>query len=84
MAGGGFDIEAPVTGFDSKITVSVVITCIVAASSGLIFGYDLGISGSFISKHFPYFLFLIIPCYICSLIDFIVLIIEGVEINKLS
>lgn len=79
MAGGGFDIDAPVTGFDSKITVSVVITCIVAASSGLIFGYDLGISGSFISKRFPYFLLLIVSCYICSLIHFMVLIIEGVD-----
>lgn len=33
--------------FGGKITASVVITCIVAATSGLIFGYDIGISGSF-------------------------------------
>jgi hypothetical protein len=47
MAGGpGFEVEAAVTTFESKITLAVVITCIVAASSGLIFGYDLGISGS--------------------------------------
>jgi hypothetical protein len=47
MAGGpGFEVEASVTTFESKITLAVVITCIVAASSGLIFGYDLGISGS--------------------------------------
>ncbi|KAL2893832.1 Sugar transport protein 5 [Bienertia sinuspersici] len=29
---------------DEQITVAVVITCIVAASGGLIFGYDIGIS----------------------------------------
>ncbi|KAG5031291.1 hypothetical protein JHK82_014899 [Glycine max] len=31
-------------GFDGKITLSVDISCIVAASSGLIFGYDIGVS----------------------------------------
>ncbi|XP_065882115.1 sugar transport protein 5 isoform X2 [Euphorbia lathyris] len=46
-------------GLDSRITASVVITCIVAASSGLIFGYDIGISGGvttmvpFLKKFFP-------------------------------
>lgn len=30
-----------------KITTAVVVTCIVAASGGLIFGYDIGISGIF-------------------------------------
>ncbi|KAK7311624.1 hypothetical protein RJT34_09881 [Clitoria ternatea] len=45
--------------YDSNITVSIVITCIVAASSGLIFGYDLGVSGGvttmvpFLQKFFP-------------------------------
>ncbi|XP_050207582.1 sugar transport protein 5 [Mercurialis annua] len=44
---------------NGKITVSVLITCIVAASSGLIFGYDIGISGGvttmipFLKKFFP-------------------------------
>lgn len=46
MAGGAFAVDGPVTGFNGKITASVVITCIVAASSGLIFGYDIGISGA--------------------------------------
>lgn len=32
--------------YGSKITTSVVITCVVVASSGLIFGYDIGISGA--------------------------------------
>lgn len=45
MAGGGFVADAPTTSFDSKITLAILITCIVAASGGLIFGYDVGISG---------------------------------------
>ncbi|BFG19283.1 hypothetical protein CerSpe_055570 [Prunus speciosa] len=61
MAVGGFAVDGPlaVTGVEGKITVSVVITCIVAASCGLIFGYDIGISGgvttmpSFLNKFFP-------------------------------
>lgn len=59
MAGGGFAIDAPSNGFDGKITLSVIITCIVAASSGLILGYDIGISGGvttmvpFLNKFFP-------------------------------
>ncbi|XP_061345939.1 sugar transport protein 5-like [Gastrolobium bilobum] len=59
MAGGGFAVDAPANGFDGKITISVVITCIVAASSGLIFGYDVGVSGGvttmvpFLMKFFP-------------------------------
>lgn len=32
--------------FSGRITVAVVLTCIVAASGGLIFGYDIGISGT--------------------------------------
>ncbi|WJX32677.1 Sugar transport protein 5 [Trifolium repens] len=59
MAGGGFSIDAPSNGFDGKITLSIIITCIVAASSGLIFGYDVGISGGvttmepFLKNFFP-------------------------------
>ncbi|KAB2617150.1 sugar transport protein 5-like [Pyrus ussuriensis x Pyrus communis] len=61
MAVGGFAADGPpaVAGIDGKITVSVVITCIVAASCGLIFGYDIGISGGvttmapFLNKFFP-------------------------------
>lgn len=33
-----------------KLTLSIIITCIVAASSGLLFGYDIGISGSLCYK----------------------------------
>lgn len=61
MAVGGFAVDGPGSGtaFSGKITLSVVITCIVAASSGLIFGYDIGISGGvttmvpFLRKFFP-------------------------------
>ncbi|OIV96721.1 hypothetical protein TanjilG_09263 [Lupinus angustifolius] len=59
MAGGGFAVDSPGGGFDGKITLSVVVTCIVAASAGLIFGYDIGISGGvttmipFLAKFFP-------------------------------
>ncbi|KAI9094513.1 hypothetical protein K1719_026633 [Acacia pycnantha] len=60
MAVGGFAVDAPSNAAaDGKITLSVVVTCIVAASSGLIFGYDIGISGGvttmapFLKKFFP-------------------------------
>ncbi|TKY74367.1 Sugar transport protein 5 [Spatholobus suberectus] len=61
MAGGVFPVDSsPITdGFLGKITLSIVITCIVAASSGLLFGYDLGVSGGvttmvpFLKKFFP-------------------------------
>ncbi|KAJ8747424.1 hypothetical protein K2173_001003 [Erythroxylum novogranatense] len=60
MAIGSFATDdRPATEFNGKITASVVITCIVAASSGLIFGYDIGISGGvttmvpFLKKFFP-------------------------------
>ena len=49
MAVGGFAVDGHATGLNGKMTVSVVITCIVAATSGLIFGYDVGISGPFLS-----------------------------------
>ncbi|KAG6519054.1 sugar transport protein MST3-like isoform X1 [Zingiber officinale] len=45
--------------YPGKTTPFVLITCLIAASSGLIFGYDVGISGgvtsmeSFLSKFFP-------------------------------
>ena len=47
MAGGTFATQGshPRHAADGAITGSVVIICIVAASAGLIFGYDVGISG---------------------------------------
>lgn len=46
MAIGGLAIDVSGVGnIDAQITAAVVMTCVVAASSGLIFGYDIGISG---------------------------------------
>ncbi|KAF3528946.1 hypothetical protein DY000_02042298 [Brassica cretica] len=61
MAGGGFVSEGGNGGrdYEGGVTVFVVITCMVAAMGGLLFGYDLGISGGvtsmdeFLSKFFP-------------------------------
>ncbi|XP_052191045.1 sugar transport protein 13-like [Diospyros lotus] len=60
MAGGG--IAAPAAGgteFEAKITPIVIISCIMAATGGLMFGYDVGVSGGvtsmgpFLKKFFP-------------------------------
>lgn len=64
MAGGGL---APTGGkeFEAKITVIVVISCIMAATGGLMFGYDVGVSG-----HHPpyiYMFFFYVLYYTCSL-----------------
>ncbi|PSS31641.1 Sugar transport protein [Actinidia chinensis var. chinensis] len=56
---GGFAVDSHIGGFSGRITLSVVIMCIVAASGGLLFGYDIGISGGvtsmrpFLKKFFP-------------------------------
>ena len=47
MAVGGFVVDNSSGAFSGQVTASVVITCIVAASGGLIFGYDIGISGQY-------------------------------------
>ncbi|VVB15177.1 unnamed protein product [Arabis nemorensis] len=60
MAGGGF-ATAPANGveFEAKITPIVIISCIMAATGGLMFGYDVGVSGGvtsmpdFLKKFFP-------------------------------
>jgi hypothetical protein len=46
MAGGAF--VGPSTGgnYEGRVTTFVIITCLVAAMGGLIFGYDIGISGN--------------------------------------
>ncbi|PNX83233.1 sugar transport protein 5-like, partial [Trifolium pratense] len=47
MAGGVFAVDrTPDTPINvsGKLTLSIFITCIVAASGGLLFGYDVGIS----------------------------------------
>lgn len=49
MAGGGAVVAnvdgLPAADYGGRLTLSVLTTCLVAASGGLIFGYDIGISG---------------------------------------
>lgn len=52
MAGGVLPVDStPVAvtaiNIGGKLTLSIIITCIVAASGGLLYGYDLGVSGFF-------------------------------------
>ncbi|KAI3843272.1 hypothetical protein MKX03_037462 [Papaver bracteatum] len=56
---GGMVIQGDTKDYGGKITMFVLMTCLVAATGGLIFGYDLGISGGvtsmdvFLEKLFP-------------------------------
>ncbi|CAL9089791.1 unnamed protein product, partial [Musa textilis] len=60
MAGGGL---APSNGevkhYNGRVTSFVIVTCVIAATGGLIFGYDIGVSGGvtsmdeFLEKFFP-------------------------------
>lgn len=60
MPGGAFLLNGrDMPDYGGALTVPVVVTCLMAASGGLIFGYDIGISGgvsemeSFLKKFFP-------------------------------
>ncbi|XP_038890849.1 sugar carrier protein C-like [Benincasa hispida] len=63
MAGGGFQLSPNegdgIKNYPGELTCYVLITCIVAALGGLIFGYDIGISGGvtsmapFLQEFFP-------------------------------
>lgn len=59
MPGGGFSIEGGGNNYEGRVTLFVVLACIVATSGGLLFGYDIGISGgvtsmdTFLNKFFP-------------------------------
>ncbi|KAK1419286.1 hypothetical protein QVD17_28451 [Tagetes erecta] len=60
MAGGGLSVAAAGgVEFEAKITPIVIISCIMAATGGLMFGYDVGVSGGvtsmpdFLKKFFP-------------------------------
>jgi sugar porter (SP) family MFS transporter len=56
---GGFAPAASTTTFEARITPLVIISCILASTGGLMFGFDVGISGgvtsmpSFLEKFFP-------------------------------
>jgi len=43
VSGGGG--PGPGDGYSSEITFTVVMSCLMAASGGLIFGYDISITG---------------------------------------
>lgn len=46
MPAGGFSGTAPSgVEFEARITPIVIISCIMAATGGLMFGYDVGVSG---------------------------------------
>ncbi|KAF3447448.1 hypothetical protein FNV43_RR12634 [Rhamnella rubrinervis] len=59
MAGGGVVVHGGNQNYKGGVTAFVVFACLVAAMGGLIFGYDLGISGGvtsmedFLHKFFP-------------------------------
>lgn len=60
MTGGGLATSAAgEKEFEAKITPIVIISCIMAATGGLMFGYDVGVSGGvtsmddFLKKFFP-------------------------------
>ncbi|KAF5939145.1 hypothetical protein HYC85_023404 [Camellia sinensis] len=59
MTGGGLSAGGGGTQFEAKITPIVIISCIMAATGGLMFGYDVGVSGGvtsmndFLKKFFP-------------------------------
>nr|GEZ46627.1 sugar transport protein 13 [Tanacetum cinerariifolium] len=56
MDGGGLAVTGRGGGqeFEAKITPIVIISCIMAATGGLMFGYDVGVSGGVTSM--PHFL----------------------------
>ncbi|CAN4113834.1 unnamed protein product [Withania somnifera] len=59
MAGGGIVASGGTGNYEGKVTSFVIMTCMVAATGGLLFGYDIGISGGvtsmdeFLLKFFP-------------------------------
>ncbi|KAJ4973299.1 hypothetical protein NE237_006473 [Protea cynaroides] len=59
MAGGGIVSTGPIKNYSGRMTAFVFVSCVVGATGGLIFGYDLGISGGvtsmneFLLKFFP-------------------------------
>lgn len=46
MAGGLISENGGTRSYEGRVTSFVVCTCLIAATGGLLFGYDLGISGS--------------------------------------
>jgi hypothetical protein len=48
----GLAITSEVGQYNGKMTSFVVLSCIIAATGGVFFGYDLGISGPFFLKFY--------------------------------
>nr|CAB3497351.1 unnamed protein product [Digitaria exilis] len=48
MAIGALVESSAAAGYSGQVTSFVVLSCIVAGSGGILFGYDLGISGWFV------------------------------------
>ena len=56
MAGGAIvPSDGPATDYGGSLTLLVFMSCLVAASGGLIFGYDIGISGPVFKTKLLYF-----------------------------
>ncbi|KAJ3702871.1 hypothetical protein LUZ61_006576 [Rhynchospora tenuis] len=60
MPAGGLSVAAPASvEFEVKIVPNVILSCIMAATGGLMFGYDIGVSGGvtsmndFLKEFFP-------------------------------
>ncbi|KGN56999.1 sugar transport protein 13 [Cucumis sativus] len=59
MPAAGFSVAPSAVEFEAKITPVVIISCMMAATGGLMFGYDIGVSGgvtsmpSFLKEFFP-------------------------------
>ncbi|XP_038904141.1 sugar transport protein 13-like [Benincasa hispida] len=59
MPAGAFSVAPSGVEFEAKITPVVIVSCIMAATGGLMFGYDIGVSGgvtsmpSFLKEFFP-------------------------------
>jgi hypothetical protein len=62
MPAAGIPIGGGNKEYPGNLTPFVTVTCIVAAMGGLIFGYDIGISGTYTNKknHINFFF-----CMIC-------------------
>jgi hypothetical protein len=67
MPAGGFSVSAPSGAeFEAKITPIVIISCIMAATGGLMFGYDVGISGTIRRRRASHFIHLLsFPFHAC-------------------
>lgn len=74
MAGGFIATGSPGKNYPGKLTGRVFWTCFVAAFGGLIFGYDLGISGTFnlYQSNYPLILIVLFITHIkiCRWCDF--------------